>query len=605
MEINMIRLQCLINLPRCSKCQSVIDTNIFGIERTLQHITKWGHLSTHNQTEEREKLERHTENGNNSSSCASSKRSEPYVYVSKSLASCEKTTKCHIDLRDGELGDAEACKLQSVMECQSELARGGDPRYNRPHCQQDDQKGVELCFQNCNNPCKCGILPESPLFPDPLFTDTLTPVSWKNRPRKKCCFDRSNVNDIDDQETGPLTISLPVCNHRLCSESPGSNTFGKLCSHQELNCQEQLRMKVPSLVEVPSEILKSPYKMKGGCNIFGLGLSKDKKDQRNYRHKKHGETKFDRQGDDIHFHEMDTIGTTCLSKKTSNLCSGEDNLCKSCMKSRKREDRNSLCQRSARCGFDQRDGCVSSTGTEKSCAKAAPHKTAVGKSCFLQEQAMLCTYCGIRMCDQASFPREDTSWLNAASRRRIIESSYPGKKQCPRKDNSWHCSSSTPCWRRETCRDRCLHQSNGGDGYQRQTGDVYVYEIDDVGTSCLYYKPSPSLCNLRESNMVSSDDDGKSLYELHKETCKGGVLHSKDIDQQSSSKSCKPRQAPRKALCSKCSEGQLNQTPGECHPSSYRGKEASSSIISSLPQWPRQLLLHNSGAQAITRLYKV
>ncbi|XP_078093108.1 uncharacterized protein LOC144508692 [Mustelus asterias] len=553
-----------------------------------------------------------TENGNNSSSCVSYRRSEPYVYICKSVAACEETATCPSDGRDGvhlsptdeEWEDTELNKVQNVPGCQSVVA-------DEEHCQcqqllywKDDDGWVEPCLPNCNSPCKCGSLPQCALFPDAFLPCAQTPMQ---KSRKKYRLQSCNVCDVAGQDTGPPAQSLPLCNQQGCSKIHKPETVAKSHSHRELQSKEHSRTKPPSLVECPSEILKSPYKMKGGCSVFGLGLSKgNKKEQCNYKNKgiEVCQNRCNKQGDDLYVQEIDEIGTTCLSYKPSVLCSGDDDLCKSYMRHSKQEDRNTHCQRSAMCGIGHRGSRVSNLGIVKRCTKAATNKNA----CFLQDRPKVYKRCGATVPECVTFPRDDSSWLSSASRRRIEESSCSGKRLFPRNDTTCCNVSTSPVRRRETCRSSCLDHSVGGDTCTRQTDDVYVCELDDVGTSCLYYKRCPSPRSLRENCIVASSDDCKSLRELHKDSCKDGKLHSKDNCQQSSSKSCNHWQVPGRTKCAKCSENsgnQCNLTHGE-HPTlCCKGRGACSSMMCSLPQWPRQLLLQNSRAQATTTLYKL
>ncbi|XP_072371664.1 uncharacterized protein [Scyliorhinus torazame] len=554
-------------------------------------------------------------NGNNSSSCVSHQRSEPYVYICKSLPTCEGAAICPIVLRDGvhlpaadgEWEDAEPHKLRNVTECRAEP--GGLHQCQNSHSCQDDDEWVESSLPNGSDFCKCGILTQCALFPEAFNPYPQIPLQ-QNRQRKNCCLQRCNTCDADELETGPLTQTFPLCikqgDCEVHKPDPVAQPYLlRELQNKERELQNKCRLKPPTLAQCPADILNSPHKMKGGCSIFGLGVSKgNKKEQSNCKKKgiEYCQNRCNRQRDDMYVRETDEMGTTCLSYKTPAICSGDDDLCKSCTRHSKREDQITHCQRSVKCGIDRRGGCVSNSGIEKGCVKAATNKN----TCILQERPKVSKRCGARIPELVPFPREDTSWLSCTSRRRIKESSGSGKRLCPRNDSPCCNGSTSPGRRREMCRSSCLDHIIGRDTCRRQTDDVYVCEFDDIGTSCLYYKQCPKPCN--PCSRTPSDDDGTCLCEGHKDSCKDGKLHSKDNAQPSDSKGCNLWQVADRTKCAKCSENTGNRCGlprGEYHTLCDKGKGACSCMMCSLPQWPRQLLLQNSGAQATTTLYKV
>ncbi|XP_067856944.1 uncharacterized protein [Heptranchias perlo] len=587
-----------------------------------------------------------------SSSSVFYKRPDPYVYVCKAIPFCEEAAlypndqrdDLHLSTPDEQWQCAEPHQPRNMTVCPAELVSERNHELKCPPYQKDDCEWVTHCTSDCYSCCKCGSIPRHALFPDAFPPYAQTPVSGKSKMdrkqlRKKCYVQRSTMYDIDDQDTGALSRPFPLCNYRGCSGVHHHDAVAKSCLHQqELQSQESSRMKPGALVESPSEIFtcsRSPHKIKGGCNFFGLSFSKgSNKEQNNCKNERRGESKYrdNRQGDDIYIRERDDIGTSCLSYKTSALCSGafssdEDDLCNSCMKNTKREVSKSHCQRSTRCDIDQERGCVPSTCIERRCGKGASNKTTVVKSCLHHKGPKICKCCGVKLCGQAPFPREDTSWLNSASLCRMKESPCSGKRhlrnkcflqrfqkqgnECvlnppgpfPREDTSWRSSSTFPCRMRGSCSDSCTDQRVGEDGCMKQMDDIYVCEVDNLGTSCLSYKRCPSPCNLKQNTVVFSDDDGNSLCEFYRDKCKDGKLHSKANCQRLSFK----RPKPVRTICSRCPDGTSSLSSlnhGEHRASCCRGEGSSAPLICSLPQWPRHLLLQNNGAQATTTVYK-
>uniref|UniRef100_UPI00398EE977 uncharacterized protein n=1 Tax=Pristiophorus japonicus TaxID=55135 RepID=UPI00398EE977 len=560
------------------------------------------------------------DHGNNFSSSAFYKRSEPYVYVCKSTTSSEEAVmhpfnprdSLHLSTSDEEWGRTELY----VTEGSS----------TGPPCQRNDHEWVTSCTSDCHNFCKCGSTPPGPLFPDSFLSHASVDLE-RNRMRNKCYLQRSSLYSIDDQETEAFTRTFRLCNYRGCSKHLNRDAAAKPYLHQpELQPREHSRMKTCKLVEAPGEILKSHQRMKGGCSLFGLGFSKDNdKEQSKWKAERNGECPYrgNRQRDDIYIREQDEIGTSCLSYKTSALCSGalasgEDDLCKSCMKHGKQKDSKSHGQRSARRDIDQGCGYVSSPCIDKRCGKGASNMTTGLNACFCQDCLKVSKCYGVKVPGYAPFLREDTSWLSSATQCRIKESSSSGKRQLRNKcflqrfqkqdallrdDSSRHSCSASLSRARGRCRDSSHDQQVGGDGCMRQKDDAYVCEVDDVGTSCLYYKQCPSPCKSRENIVGFSDDDDKNLCEFHKDRCKDGKPQSKANCQRLICKTCKQRAVPGQTFSS-CSDDSTSSLLSPRHREYCRGKGASDPIICSLPQWPRHLLLQNSAAQATTTVYK-
>ncbi|XP_051887012.1 uncharacterized protein LOC127578712 [Pristis pectinata] len=401
--------------------------------------------------------------------------------------------------------------------------------------------------------------------------------------------------DIDDRETGPLTRPFPLCNYRGCGGPHDHETVERPCSHQhEPQSPDCPRTKNLSITERPREMAKSPGGMKGGCSLFGLGSSWDGREDQSGRR----ELSSGNQQNDLYLREKDEIGTTCLSYKPSllqsaTLASGEDDFCRSSRKHGSRKDR----QRPATCDSDHSCGCGGGLCTLR---RATGAKIRAAKS----ECGKVPKCCGI-----APFPRGNSSWLNSATQHKLRESPCSGRRlprnksflQRLQKQEGECCERVSPgsflredtSWRSRQVRGS--GQQGGADRCAGKTDDVYVCELDDVGTSSLFYKQRPSSCGF--------SDNEESPCEL----CRSKKAHPKDTCQHLSCKRYKSQPIPGRTRCSQCSDDTsslMSLKQGDCHTSNYRTNGGSAPIICSLPQWPRHLLLQNNRAQATTTVYK-
>ncbi|XP_072106808.1 uncharacterized protein [Mobula birostris] len=342
----------------------------------------------------------------------------------------------------------------------------------------------------------------------------------------------------------------------------------------------------------------SPLGMKGGCSLFGVGT--DKSEERG-RCNGRRESKCGSHGDDLYLRQIDEMGITCLSYNPSALysrtfASGEDDFCRPPGKHSASRDRRPHCQRPSRIDSDHSCGGVADRGA-----------TGAWKS----EGGRVRKSAAAKMCGTVPFPRENSSWLNSATQDKLREFPCSGRRQSRNKSviPRFHKQGSEgpdpiglgPFVREDTWwRSRLLRGAYPQSGAEprlrterctRKTDDVYVYEVDDAGTLSLFYKQRPSSCG------VSDSDDN---------LC-GKKGHPKDTCQHLSCKWCKSQPVPGRTRCSLCSDDTsslMSLKQGDCHTSTFRTNGGSTPIIYSLPQWPRHLLLQNSGAQATTAVYK-
>ncbi|XP_072918394.1 uncharacterized protein [Hemitrygon akajei] len=330
---------------------------------------------------------------------------------------------------------------------------------------------------------------------------------------------------------------------------------------------------------------KSPLGMKGGCSLFGMGTDSDKSGEQGGR-----ESKRSSHGDDLYLREMDEMGITCLSYNPSALTSRTfaDDFCRLAGRHSARKERRPHCQRPLRIDSDHSCGGVA-TGAWKS--EGGRVRKSGGTS--------------------VQFPRDNSSWLNSATRDKLREFPCPGKRQSRNKPvipgfHKQGCEGADPIglgpflredtWWRSRLVGGAYPQSGAeprlrAERCTRKTDDIYIYEVDDTGTSSLFYKQRPSSCGV-------SDNDGNLC---------GKKGHHKDTCQHLSCKRCKSQPVPGRTRCSLCSDDTsslMSLKQGDCHTSTFRTNGGSAPIIYSLPQWPRYLLLQNSGAQATTAVYK-
>ncbi|XP_078275355.1 uncharacterized protein LOC144604612 isoform X2 [Rhinoraja longicauda] len=155
----------------------------------------------------------------------------------------------------------------------------------------------------------------------------------------------------------------------------------------------------------------------------------------------------------------------------------------------------------------------------------------------------VCLGCGGKLASCAPFPRGDTSWLSASTQSKL--------KECPA---------------RRPHRNKCFLQR-----HQKQEAE----------------------CEHSSPEHIFREDSS--------------WLNGQLPCQHQCCKRCKSQPTPERALCSQCSDDNnslMSIRQGDCHASNCRNNGTSAPIMCSLPQWPRHLLMQNSGAQATTTVYK-